>query len=322
MGRMEGTLEKDSPMTHPQQADHAYLALLREVLTQGERRGDRTGTGTLSLFGPQASYDLTGAFPLLTTKKIYTRGIFAELLFFLQGQTNNEWLRKERVTIWDEWAAEDGDLGPIYGYQWRHFAAPYDPGHTLRDFTAVGGTDQIMEVLKGLREDPFGRRHIVSAWNPNALGEMALPPCHSFFQFYVTADPETGKPTHLSCKLTQRSADLFLGVPWNIACYSALTQLFAGLLGLKPLRFIHSLGDAHIYLNHLEQVEEQLSREGSLSQLPPAAGPTLTIKPPAGASSLASLDSSDPLLFHKFSVEDFVVEGYHPLPPIRAAVSI
>ena len=219
-----------------------YLDLLRRVMTDGIDRGDRTGTGTRSVFGHQMRFDLTAGFPLLTTKRVHTRSVFGELLWFLRGDTNIAWLHENRITIWDEWADENGNLGPIYGYQWRSWPTP-DGRHV----------DQLADVIESLRSNPESRRHVVSAWNVADVDAMALPPCHALFQFYV-ADGR------LSCQLYQRSADVFLGVPFNIASYALLTHLVAQVTGLEVGEFIHTLGDAHIYHNHFDQVTEQLTR--------------------------------------------------------------
>jgi thymidylate synthase len=220
-----------------------YLDLLEHVLTHGVKKDDRTGTGTLSCFGYQMRFDLRAGFPLLTTKKLHTRSIFAELLWFIQGATNVNWLREQGVTIWDEWADPDGELGPIYGYQWRSWPSP-DGGHI----------DQLARVIESITTNPDSRRHIVTAWNVGDLDAMALPPCHALFQFY---DAEG----RLSCQLYQRSADIFLGVPFNIASYALLTHMVAQVCGLEVGDFVHTLGDAHLYRNHLEQARLQLDRE-------------------------------------------------------------
>ena len=267
-------------------ADHPewqYLNLLRDSLDNGVRRDDRTGTGTLGVFGRQIRFDLSKGFPLLTTKKLHTRSIFIELLWFLRGETNIGWLKDNGVGIWDEWADENGDLGPVYGKQWRSWAAPNG-----------ASIDQIQKLIHGLKTNPNSRRHIVSAWNPADVDDMALPPCHCLFQFFV-AD---GK---LSCQLYQRSADVFLGVPFNIASYALLTMMLAQVLGLEPGDFVHTFGDAHLYLNHLEQAELQLTRQ-------PLALPTLTVAP-----------KSD--LF-AYELSDFVLSDYAPWPHIKAAVAI
>ena len=253
-------------------------------MSSGTDRGDRTGTGTRSVFGYQMRYDLAQGFPLLTTKKLHIRSIIYELLWFLKGDTNIAWLKENGVSIWDEWADENGDLGPVYGYQWRSWPTP-DGGHV----------DQIEKLVEGIKTNPFSRRHIVSAWNPALVDEMALPPCHCLFQFYV-AD---GK---LSCQLYQRSADIFLGVPFNIASYALLTHMLAEVTGYEVGDFVHTLGDAHIYSNHFEQAETQLSRA-------PRALPTLTIK-----------RKVDDLL--DFTFEDFEITGYDPHPHIKALVAV
>ncbi|KAB2313572.1 thymidylate synthase [Betaproteobacteria bacterium SCN2] len=261
-----------------------YLDLLRHVRDNGVRKSDRTGTGTVSVFGYQMRFDLAQGFPLVTTKKCHLRSIIHELLWFLQGDTNIRYLKDNGVSIWDEWADEAGNLGPVYGYQWRSWPAP-DGRHI----------DQIQRVLDDLKNNPDSRRIIVSAWNVADLDKMALAPCHAFFQFYV-AD---GK---LSCQLYQRSADLFLGVPFNIASYALLTMMVAQVTGLKPGDFVHTLGDAHIYSNHFDQVNEQLSRE-------PRPLPTMNINP----------EVKD--LF-AFRFEDFTLAGYDPHPAIKAPVAV
>jgi thymidylate synthase len=261
-----------------------YLDLMRHVLEHGSRKDDRTGTGTLSVFGWQMRFNLAEGFPLVTTKKCHVRSIIHELLWFLQGDTNIRYLKENGVSIWDEWADENGNLGPVYGHQWRSWPKP------------EGGTiDQISEVVKTLKTNPDSRRIIVSAWNVADLDRMALAPCHAFFQFYV-AD---GK---LSCQLYQRSADIFLGVPFNIASYALLTLMMAQVTGLQPGDFVHTLGDAHLYLNHLDQAREQLSRE--LRPLP-----TMALNP----------DVRD---IFAFRFEDFTLSGYDPHPAIRAPVAV
>ncbi|KQV58327.1 MULTISPECIES: thymidylate synthase [unclassified Caulobacter] len=267
-------------------ADHPerqYLALLADILANGVQRGDRTGTGTLGVFGRQIRFDLAKGFPVLTTKKLHLRSIFIELLWFLKGDTNIAYLKDNGVRIWDEWADENGDLGPVYGKQWRSWAAP--DGRVI---------DQIANLVENLKTNPNSRRHIVSAWNPADVDDMALPPCHCLFQFFV-AD---GK---LSCQLYQRSADVFLGVPFNIASYALLTLMVAKVVGLEPGEFVHTFGDAHLYLNHLDQAREQLTRE-------PFPFPTLKIA-----------DKRD--LFG-FTYEDFALEGYQAHPHIKAEVSV
>lgn len=262
----------------------AYLDLMRHVLEHGHVKTDRTGTGTRSIFGHQMRFDLAKGFPLVTTKKVHLKSIIHELLWFLAGDTNIAYLKTHGVSIWDEWADANGELGPVYGYQWRSWPAP-DGRHI----------DQISQVLRQLRDTPDSRRMIVSAWNPALVDQMALPPCHSLFQFYV-AD---GK---LSCQLYQRSADIFLGVPFNIASYALLTLMVAQVCQLQPGEFIHTLGDAHLYSNHLEQAQLQLSRE-------PRPLPVMRLNP-------AVTD-----LF-AFRFEDFTLEGYDPHPAIRAEVAV
>lgn len=261
-----------------------YLDLLARVRHRGTRKTDRTGTGTLSVFGHQMRFDLADGFPLVTTKKLHLKSIIHELLWFLAGDTNVRYLQQHGVGIWDEWADENGELGPVYGKQWRSWA-------TL-DGRAV---DQIQDVIEAIRTDPDSRRLIVSAWNPADLADMALAPCHCLFQFYV-ADGR------LSCQLYQRSADVFLGVPFNIASYALLTMMVAQVTELKPGEFVHTFGDAHLYLNHLEQADMQLAR-------PPRPLPQLRISPDVG-------DIFD------FRYEDFEVEGYDPHPHIKADVAV
>ena len=264
--------------------EQQYLDLVAEVLEHGTRKSDRTGTGTLSVFGRQLRFGLEDSFPLLTTKKLHLKSILCELLWFLRGDTNVRWLQERGVTIWDEWADENGELGPVYGYQWRHWRTP--------DGKEV---DQIKNLIQSLRSKPDSRRHIVSAWNPADIDRMALPPCHLLFQFYV-ADGR------LSCQMYQRSADLFLGVPFNIASYSALTLMVAQVTGLKPAEFILTLGDAHLYLNHLEQAREQITRK-------PRAFPRLR------------LNAAVRELF-EFRYEDFTLENYDPHPAIKAPIAV
>ena len=261
-----------------------YLDLLRHVLEHGTRKDDRTGTGTLSVFGYQMRFDLRTHFPLLTTKKIHTKSVIHELLWFLQGSTNVRYLQENGVTIWDEWADAQGELGPVYGAQWRHWNGSGGPE-----------IDQIRDVVEQIRRNPDSRRLVVSAWNPADIPKMALAPCHALFQFYV-ADG------HLSCQLYQRSADVFLGVPFNIASYALLTLMVAQVCGLKPGDFVHTLGDAHLYLNHLEQAREQLART-------PRELPVMRLNP-------AVKD-----LF-AFRYEDFTLEGYDPAPAIRAPIAV
>ncbi|MCE1187267.1 MAG: thymidylate synthase, partial [Rhodocyclales bacterium] len=251
-----------------------YLDLMRHVLEHGHRKDDRTGTGTLSVFGWQMRFNLADGFPLLTTKKLHTRSIIHELLWFIQGDTNIRYLKDNGVSIWDEWADENGELGPVYGKQWRRWEAP--GGRSI---------DQLAQLVEALKKNPDSRRHIISAWNPAEVDQMALPPCHALFQFYVAG----GK---LSCQLYQRSADVFLGVPFNIASYALLTLMMAQVCGYEPGEFIWTGGDTHLYLNHLDQARLQLSRE-------PRALPTLRINP----------EVKD--LF-AFKFEDFTLEGYDP----------
>lgn len=261
-----------------------YHDLMRLVMETGTDRDDRTGTGTRSIFGHQTRFDLADGFPLVTTKKLHVRSIVVELLWFLRGDTNIAWLKGNGVSIWDEWADENGDLGPVYGAQWRSWPAP------------DGGTiDQIEKLVAGIKASPASRRHIVTAWNPAQVDDMALPPCHCLFQFHV-AD---GK---LSCQLYQRSADIFLGVPFNIASYALLTHMIAHVCGLKVGEFVHTFGDAHIYHNHFEQVETQLART-------PKPLPALEIT------------STVPSIFD-FRFEDFEISGYDPDPHIKAPVAV
>ncbi len=268
-----------------------YEDLMRHVLAHGVDKGDRTGTGTRSVFGHQMRFDLRQGFPLITTKKVFLKAIVLELLWFLRGDSNARWLQERGVTIWDEWARPDGDLGPVYGVQWRSWPTP-DGGHI----------DQIAEVVKQLKANPDSRRIIVSAWNVAELGKMALLPCHAFFQFYVAPARTPGERGRLSCQLYQRSADLFLGVPFNIASYALLTHMLAQQCDLDVGDFIWTGGDCHIYDNHQEQVQLQLSRE-------PRAYPQLRLlrRPPS------ILD---------YAYEDFVVEGYDPHPAIKAPVAV
>jgi thymidylate synthase len=261
-----------------------YLELLRHVRDHGARKGDRTGTGTLSIFGAQMRFDLAERFPLLTTKKVHLKSVIHELLWFLKGSTNVAYLRENGVTIWDEWADARGELGPVYGSQWRSWPAP-DGRHI----------DQISEVLAQIRKNPDSRRLVVSAWNVADIPRMALAPCHALFQFHVAEG-------RLSCQLYQRSADMFLGVPFNIASYALLTLMVAQVTGLEPGEFVHTLGDAHLYLNHLEQADEQLGRT-------PRALPVMKLDP-------AVKD-----LF-AFRYEDFTLEGYDPHPAIRAPIAV
>ncbi len=261
-----------------------YLALVRHILDNGTKKTDRTGTGTLSVFGHQLRFDLERGFPLVTTKKLHLRSIIYELLWFLRGDTNVRFLQENKVTIWDEWADANGDLGPVYGYQWRSWPAPN--GQHI---------DQIRKVLDDIKRNPDSRRHVVSAWNVADLDKMALQPCHALFQFYV-ADGR------LSCQMYQRSADVFLGVPFNIASYALLTMMVAQVCDLRPGEFIHTLGDAHLYSNHLEQARLQLERE-------PRPLPTMTINP-----AVKSIDD--------FKFSDFTLENYDPHPAIKAPIAV
>jgi len=261
-----------------------YLDLLKTIREKGVKKNDRTGTGTLSIFGPQLRFNLQDGFPATTTKKLYMKGVIHELLWFLKGDTNVKYLKDNGVGIWDEWADEDGELGPIYGAQWRHWDAP--DGKTI---------DQIAQVVEEIKKNPHSRRLVVSAWNVAALPKMKLPPCHCLFQFYV-AD---GK---LSCALYQRSADMFLGVPFNIASYSLLTMMAAQVTGLEAYEFVHNFGDAHIYLNHLDQVDLQLSRE-------PRPLPKMILNPEVQS-------------IFDFKYEDFQLVDYNPHPAIKAPIAV
>ena len=261
-----------------------YLDLLSHVMEHGAEKKDRTGTGTISVFGYQMRFDLSGSFPLMTTKKLHLKSIIYELLWFLSGSTNVRYLQENGVKIWNEWADADGNLGPVYGYQWRSW--PSSDGRHV---------DQVSAVVRSLKENPDSRRHIVNAWNVGEIEKMALPPCHILFQFYV-ADGR------LSCQLYQRSADIFLGVPFNIASYALLTLMMAQVTGYKPGEFVHTFGDAHIYLNHIEQVRLQLTRE-------PRPLPVMNINP----------DVSDILAF---KYDDFTLTGYDPHPAIKGEISV
>lgn len=261
-----------------------YLDLLAHVRKSGVRRDDRTGVGTLGIFGHQMRFDLQDGFPLLTTKKMHLKSIIHELLWFLSGDTNIGYLRENGVRIWDEWADENGELGPVYGKQWRSWPTPDG-----------GSIDQMAQLVGRLKSDPYSRRHIVTAWNPAEIGEMALPPCHCLFQFHVAED-------RLSCQLYQRSADIFLGVPFNIASYSLLTMMIAQVVSLKPGEFIHTLGDAHLYLNHVEQADLQLQRM-------PHALPQMII-------------NSEVRSIFDFVYDDFKLEGYTAHPKIKAEIAV
>ena len=269
----------------------AYLDLLQHILDNGTRKTDRTGTGTISCFGYQMRFDLAEGFPLVTTKKLHTKSIIHELLWFLQGDTNIRYLKENGVRIWDEWADADGNLGPVYGKQWRSWAAP--DGRVI---------DQISDLVKMIKTNPDSRRLIVSAWNPADVPNMALPPCHCLFQFYVTPSASSGGQPSLSCQLYQRSADTFLGVPFNIASYALLTLMLAQVCDLEPGEFVHTFGDVHLYNDHIEQAKLQLTRE-------PRALPTLRIDP-----SVKDLFA--------FRFEHFTLENYDPHPHIKAAVSV
>lgn len=261
-----------------------YLDLLQDVLDNGTKKADRTGTGTISVFGRQMRFNLNHGLPLLTTKKVFLKGVIHELLWFLDGDSNIKYLTDHNVHIWDEWADNNGNLGPVYGVQWRHWKK-----------TGGGEVDQIAELIKNITNNPDSRRLVVSAWNPEFVDQMALPPCHTMFQFYVV----DGK---LSCQLYQRSADLFLGVPFNIASYSLLTMMIAQVCDLKLGDFVHTFGDVHIYLNHMDQVKEQLTRT-------PRALPTMKINP-----SVTNI--------FDFKYEDFTLEGYDPYPTIKAPIAV
>ncbi len=278
-----------------------YLELLKTVAETGEKRRDRTGVGTVGIFGAQLRFDLSAGFPLLTTKKVHTRSIINELLWFLSGRTDNAWLRERGVTIWDEWSTAEqcarfgrsaGDLGPIYGHQWRNFGATQKPDGTF----ASDGVDQISRVVAEIKHNPYSRRLIVTGWNPAEADKVALPPCHTLFQFYVGGDGR------LSCQLYQRSADLFLGVPFNIASYALLTHMIAQVCGLRVGDFVHTFGDVHIYSNHFEQVKTQLARE-------PRALPELRLNPAVKS-------------VFDFKYEDIEISNYNPHPAIKAPVAV
>ncbi len=268
----------------PDSGERQYLDLLAEVLAHGALKSDRTGTGTRSVFGRQMRFGLAERFPLLTTKKLHLKSILYELLWFLRGDTNVRWLQEHGVTIWDEWADANGELGPVYGYQWRHWRTP--DGREI---------DQLRQVVEQIRARPDSRRHLVTAWNPADVDRMALPPCHALFQFYVAEN-------RLSCQMYQRSADLFLGVPFNIASYALLTLMVAQVTGLAPGEFVLTLGDAHLYLNHLQQAREQVGRT-------PRAFPRMRLNPQVKD-------------VFGFRYEDFTLEGYDPHPAIKAPIAV
>jgi thymidylate synthase len=274
-------IDRDDVLSaHP---ERQYLALLDDIMTNGVRRGDRTGVGTLGVFGRQMRFDLARGFPLLTTKRVHFRSILVELLWFLRGETNVRWLQERGCSIWDEWADGDGELGPVYGKQWRSWTAP--DGRVI---------DQIAAVQRQIRENPESRRHVVSAWNPAELEDMALPPCHCLFQFFVAEG-------RLSCQLYQRSGDVFLGVPFNIASYALLTLMMARATGLAPGEFVHTLGDAHLYLNHLDQARRQLARE-------PFPLPRVRLAPRADIFA--------------FEEADVILEDYQSHKPIKAPIAV
>ncbi len=277
-----------TPPTAAPHPERQYLDLLADVLANGARREDRTGTGTLGVFGRQMRFDLARGFPLLTTKKLHLKSIVLELLWFLRGDTNARWLQERGVSIWDDWADEAGELGPIYGKQWRSWQAP--DGRII---------DQMSVVIEQIRTNPTSRRHIVSAWNPADLDGMALPPCHCLFQFFIAPDKQG--TNRLSCQLYQRSADLFLGVPFNIASYALLTQMMAQATGYEAGEFVHSFGDVHLYLNHVDQAREQLTRE-------PMEFPTLTLAPKRDLFA--------------FAYEDVRLDGYQAHPAIKAPIAV
>jgi thymidylate synthase len=271
---------KDVLSAHP---ERQYLALLADIMTTGVQRGDRTGVGTLGVFGRQMRFDLSKGFPLLTTKRVHFHSVLVELLWFLRGDTNVRWLQERDCSIWNEWADADGELGPVYGKQWRSWTAP--DGRVI---------DQIAAVQRSIRENPESRRHVVSAWNPAELEDMALPPCHCLFQFFVAEG-------RLSCQLYQRSGDVFLGVPFNIASYALLTMMMARATGLEPGEFVHTLGDAHLYLNHLDQAKRQLTRE-------PYPMPTVRLAPKTDIFA--------------FEEADVILEDYQSHKPIKAPIAV
>lgn len=280
----------------PYQNERQYIDLLHKILQEGERKTSRTGVDTISVFPAHCSYDMQNGFPILTTKKMYWKGIVGELLWFLRGETNIKSLQEDSIHIWDEWADENGDLGPVYGYQWRNFPrVDWDDG----DPSLAGSVDQIEQLIKGLKEDPNDRRHIVCAWNPGMRHDMALPPCHAFFQFYVRQNK------YLDCQLYQRSADTFLGVPFNISSYSLLTAIIALKVGLEPGKFHHTLGDAHLYVNHLDAVDEQLYQR----RMYPA--PQLVIDP-----VVKDMDWSE------MKIEHFTLDNYQSEKLLKGEIAV
>ena len=281
MNALARTFESNEVL--PAHPERQYLALLADIMTTGVERGDRTGVGTLGVFGRQMRFDLSKGFPLLTTKRVHFHSILVELLWFLRGETNVRWLQERGCSIWDEWADADGELGPVYGKQWRSWTAP--DGRVI---------DQIAAVQRSIRENPESRRHLVSAWNPAEMEDMALPPCHCLFQFFVAEG-------RLSCQLYQRSGDVFLGVPFNIASYALLTMMMARATGLEPGEFIHTLGDAHLYLNHLDQAKRQLTRE-------PLPLPTVRLAPKTDIFA--------------FDEADVILENYQSHKPIKAPIAV
>ena len=281
MNALARTFESNEVL--PAHPERQYLALLADIMTTGVERGDRTGVGTLGVFGRQMRFDLSKGFPLLTTKRVHFHSILVELLWFLRGETNVRWLQERGCSIWDEWADADGELGPFYGKQWRSWTAP--DGRVI---------DQIAAVQRSIRENPESRRHLVSAWNPAEMEDMALPPCHCLFQFFVAEG-------RLSCQLYQRSGDVFLGVPFNIASYALLTMMMARATGLEPGEFIHTLGDAHLYLNHLDQAKRQLTRE-------PLPLPTVRLAPKTDIFA--------------FDEADVILENYQSHKPIKAPIAV
>lgn len=278
-----------------------YQRLLMDILEFGDKKEDRTGVGTTSLFGYQLKHHLGEGFPLLTTKKVHLKSIIHELLWFISGATNIKYLNDNGVTIWDEWADENGELGPVYGKQWRRWDTDRCIGSTPEGYPVFASIDQLAKVIEDIKNNPFSRRHIVTAWNPAEIDEMALPPCHLLFQFNVTPDAE-GMPYALDCQLYQRSCDAFLGVPFNIASYALLTMMVAQVTNLVPGMYVHTFGDLHIYNNHIEQVNKQLIRE-------PRSLPLMYLNP-------------DRTNIDDFKYEDFTLEGYEPHPGIKAPIAV